>query len=228
MPPTWCQFDSGPCSPDFNMALDEALLVSSHLLRRPVLRFYAWSEPAASFGFFQRHAEVARWTRLRPLVRRPTGGGLVPHLADWTYSLVFPPDDPWYSIKALASYRQLHEWIQAAFADLGVATSLAPVPVPTAPGQCFVGAAQFDVLFEGRKIAGAAQRRTRDGLLIQGSVQCQPPSVNRADWQEAMSKVAQSRHGVEWTRFEPDAGLIELATELARQKFSQAAYNQRC
>ena len=47
-------------------------------------RFYAWLEPAATFGYFQRFAEVERMTLLRPLLRRPTGGGLVPHAADWT------------------------------------------------------------------------------------------------------------------------------------------------
>src|SRR5947208_12375756 len=119
------------------MALDEALLEAMPRLGRPVLRFYGWTEPAASFGYFQKYADVERATLLRPLVRRPTAGGLVPHDADWTYSLTFPTTDDWYSLKATESYRQVHEWIQAAFAKLDVATELALCCRKSGAGQCF-------------------------------------------------------------------------------------------
>src|SRR5437879_4450726 len=112
--------ESGPGDAAFNMALDEALLHAMPHLKKPVLRFYGWTEPAASFGYFQRFAEVERTTLLRPLVRRPTGGGIVPHEADWTYSVVFPVNDPWYSLAAIESYRRVHEWILAAFDRLNV------------------------------------------------------------------------------------------------------------
>src|SRR5512136_3380387 len=106
----WLLLNSGNCDPASNMALDEALLLAAARLGRPVLRFYGWTEPAASFGYFQKYAEIEQTTRLRPLVRRPTGGGLVPHDADWTYSLVFPPGHHWYRLRALESYRQAHLW----------------------------------------------------------------------------------------------------------------------
>jgi hypothetical protein len=153
------------------MALDEVLLEAMPRLRRPVLRFYSWTEPAASFGYFQRYAEVAVWTSLRPLVRRPTGGGIVSHEADWTYSLAFPAGHEWHLLRAAASYRRIHEWIQTAFAGLDVPTELASGCHTAQPGQCFAGYEKFDLLWRGKKIAGAAQRRTRNGLLIQGSVQ---------------------------------------------------------
>jgi lipoate-protein ligase A len=196
-------------------------------LGRPVLRFYGWTERAASFGYFQKFADVERMTLLRPLVRRPTGGGLVPHDADWTYSLAIPPGAPWYSLTAMGSYRRVHEWIQAAFAKLSIATDLAAACRKAQAGQCFVGHDKFDLLWRGQKIAGAAQRRTRDGLLIQGSVQ--PPQIPlaKADWQKAMCEVACAQYGADWVKFEPDAPLSERAQELARQKYSQASYNQR-
>jgi lipoate-protein ligase A len=209
------------------MALDEALLQAAPRLGRPLLRFYSWTEPAASFGYFQKHAEVEQMTLLRPLVRRPTGGGLVPHDADWTYSLVFPPGDEWYSLSATDSYRRVHEWIQAAFARLNLATELAPACSKALPGQCFQGHERFDVLWRGLKVAGAAQRRTRDGLLIQGSVQAQRLSQARADWQQAMCDVASTGQGAQWVTFEPDAPLAERAQELAGQKYSQADYNRK-
>ena len=108
------------------MALDEALLEDSAHIGKPVLRFYGWTEPAATFGYFQKFAEVEHVTLLRPLMRRPTGGGIVPHNADWTYSLVFPPGHEWHSLKAEESYRRVHEWIRSAFAKLNVITELAP------------------------------------------------------------------------------------------------------
>ena len=206
------------------MALDEALLESSPDLGKPVLRFYGWTERAASFGYFQKYSEVERMTLLRPLVRRPTGGGLVPHDADWTYSLVFPPTDPWYALKAVESYRRVHEWIQAAFTKLGVATELAAGCRKALPGQCFVGHEKFDVLWQGQKIAGAAQRRTRNGLLIQGSVQ-PPAGLARADWERAIVDVAE-RHP-NWRSLELDAQLRARAEELAATKYGLVAYNQR-
>jgi lipoate-protein ligase A len=218
---------SGPGDYAFNMALDEALLEAAPRLGRPVLRFYGWTEPAASFGYFQRYADIERLTRLRPLVRRPTGGGLVPHEADWTYSLAFPPADGWYGLSATDSYRRVHEWIRTAFARLNLATELAPACSKTLPGQCFQGHEKFDLLWRGRKIAGAAQRRTRDGLLIEGSVQPTGIALARADWEQAMCDAARAEYEAEWVGFELEALLSERARELARQKYSQPSYNQK-
>ena len=118
--------NSGKCGPAFNMALDEALLEAMPRLQKPFLRFYGWTEPAATFGYFQKYADVERATLLRPLIRRPTGGGIVPHDVDWTYSLAFPQDHEWHSVKAQESYRRVHEWLSLAFAQLKIETQLAP------------------------------------------------------------------------------------------------------
>src|SRR5262245_38614405 len=103
MESSWYLFDSGARQPAENMAWDEALLETAPARARPLLRFYAWSEPAATFGYFQKYQEVERMTSLRPLIRRPTGGGLVPHATDWTYSVVIPPTDAWYALSAIES-----------------------------------------------------------------------------------------------------------------------------
>jgi lipoate-protein ligase A len=229
------------------------------------LRFYGWTEPAATFGYFQKYADVERATRLRPLIRRPTGGGIVPHDADWTYSLAFPPGHEWHSLKAEESYRRVHEWIQSAFAKLNVTIELAsapnshpspkgyggpaelpsfaqrlrragrtPILRPEATegrpnsemGQCFIGHEKFDLLWHGRKIAGAAQRRNKLGLLIQGSVQsrCIGIAIARTDWQKAMGDVGRVEFGVEWSDFAPDETLRERAEFLAKQKYSQMEF----
>jgi len=231
----WLLLRSQSAEPAFNMALDEALLEAVGGLGRPVLRFYSWSQPAASFGYFQKYAEVERMTLLRPLVRRPTAGGLVPHDADWTYSLMFPPQHHWYSLRATESYRLVHLWVQAAFAKLKVATELAPCCRKAEPGQCFAGYEMADVLWNGRKIAGAAQRRNRNGLLIQGSVQPPPLGMNREVWEKAMCEVARTEGRslnkalahASWEELELHTPLTQRAVELAAKKYSRLEFNQK-
>ena len=208
------------------MAWDEALLEAAPRLGQPVLRFYGWTEPAATFGYFQKYAEIQSLTNLRPLIRRPTGGGLVPHDADWTYSLVFPAGDPWHQLKAKESYRRAHAWIQAAFTRAGVTTELSPACRNEARGQCFIGAEQFDVLWQDRKIAGAAQRRNREGLLIQGSIQ-PPAGASRREFEAAFCEVALIQRGIAWQALDVDAALIGRVAELARKKYSRNDYNEQ-
>jgi lipoate-protein ligase A len=230
----WFILNSGKCGAAFNMALDEALLEAMPRLQQPVLRFYGWTEPAATFGYFQKFSEVERATLLRPLIRRPTGGGIVPHDADWTYSAVFPPGHEWHSLKAEESYRRIHEWLRLAFAELKVEAELAPCsrkaengrPKAEIPSACFTGHEKSDLLWRGKKIAGAAQRRNKLGLLIQGSVQ-PPVSLVRTDWENAMLAVARARFLVAWSEFSPDEKLRERADGFMREKFSQTAYNRK-
>lgn len=224
---TWFHFDTGPGAAAWNMALDEALLNAIAALDVPVLRFYAWTEPAATFGYFQPYAEIAAWSPLRPLIRRPTGGGLVPHDADWTYSLAIPPSHEWYALRAPESYLRLHQWLAAALQASGLDAQLAPTAQKEIPGQCFAGAEQHDVLFNGHKIAGAAQRRARHGLLIQGSVQKLPFGANRAAWQTAMLRTATDLWQTNWQNWPLPASIAEEAAQLAREKFSQASHNQK-
>jgi len=223
----WLLLNSGKCDAAFNMALDEALLESMPRLQNPVLRFYGWTEPAATFGYFQKYSEVASLTPLRPLIRRPTGGGIVPHDADWTYSAAFPPGHEWHSLKAEESYRRIHDWLRLAFAELKVETELAPCCKKSLPGQCFVGHEKFDLLWRGNKIAGAAQRRNKLGLLIQGSVQPPTGTLMRKDFESAMWVVAEKQFGAGWLEHAQDTELQSSADQLRAQKYSQVGYNQR-
>lgn len=228
----WLLIHSGKGEAAFNMALDEALLEAMTRLGSPALRFYGWTERAATFGYFQKISAVERATLLRPLVRRPTGGGIVPHDTDWTYSFATPPGHEWHSLAAIESYRRIHEWILRAFTKLNIPTELAPAKKGVAgevdlPGECFTGHEKFDLLWHGKKIAGAAQRRNKLGLLIQGSVQPPPVSVRREDWEQALQAVAAEFFSVTGAEYSPDPDLRTRAAELARQKYSQAGYNQK-
>jgi lipoate-protein ligase A len=148
---------------------------------------------------------------------------LVPHDADWTYSVVIPWSHPWYELRAGESYLQMHVWIQEAFAALGIPTTLAPHCLKEPGGQCFAGYEKSDLLRLGRKIAGAAQRRTKAGLLIQGSVQPPLPNIARGKWQRSMTEVT----GSNWFNLELPAALVSRARTLVAEKYSRNEYNRR-
>lgn len=219
---SWYFLDTGKRESAWNMALDEALLRAVAELQRPILRFYGWTEPAATFGYFQPYAQIAGWTALRPLIRRPTAGGLVPHDNDWTYSVIIPPSHPWYELRASDSYLHLHRWVVSALRAANVNAELAEVARKEIPGQCFAGAERYDVLLNGRKIAGAAQRRAREGLLIQGSVQGLPQDADRTLWQNQMRA-----NPVVWEELVISDQVRARVEELAGTKYSQTSYNER-
>jgi lipoate-protein ligase A len=216
------------------MALDEALLEVVAALDQPVLRFYGWTEPAATFGHLQKICAVESATALRPLIRRPTGGGIVPHDADWTYSVAIPPNHEWYSVAAVESYRRMHAWVQGAFAALKMPAEMAscsrkpdiPGQNPLVPGACFIGHEKFDLLWQGKKIAGAAQRRNRCGLLIQGSIQ-PPLPLARDDWQAAMLETGRKEFGADWVEWTAHDIFWTQVNSLIREKYSQESYNRK-
>jgi len=225
----WICFTCEPGEPAWNMAADQALLTQSASFGVPVLRFYEWAKPAATFGYFQRHTEVEKMTALRPLVRRTTGGGVVPHERDWTYSLTIPPNHDWFRLKAEASYRRMHAWLRDSLIPLGLNSELADCCNPVSPGQCFVGAEKHDLVHQGGKIAGAAQRRTKQGLMIQGSLQLRNSNIERRGWEKSMIAIAGEAWGISFQSraLSKDAVLMTTIRELAEQKFSTDAHNRR-
>jgi lipoate-protein ligase A len=160
--------DDIPRSAAMNMAMDEALLENAIF---PTLRFYRWRGPALSFGYFGSYADVADQRNEREIVRRWTGGGVVPHGADLTYSVVIPASHPFFARSSLAIYSDVHDAIRVALNENGVAATLANAVSPKISEECFANAVLADVVSQGQKIAGAAHRRSRAGLLHQGSIQ---------------------------------------------------------
>jgi lipoate-protein ligase A len=151
-----------------NMAVDEALL---RLCRQPILRFYRWSEPSAtSIGYFQAYTDAPD---NRPFVRRYTGGGLVDHAADFTYSVILPREHPLNLAGTSKSYHQIHGAVAKGLQREGLEVRLAPANDQVESTACFQKAVRYDVITgitNKEKIAGAAQRRTREGCLHQGSI----------------------------------------------------------
>jgi lipoyl(octanoyl) transferase len=160
--------DGQPAGAAMNMAIDEALLEHT---TAPSLRFYGWRRPSLSFGYFGKFADVAVETKRRDVVRRWTGGGIVRHGQDLTYSLVTPATDPASAHGPSAIYAALHLAIRDALRAEGSAAELAAQPAAKISDACFSNPVRDDVMLHGQKIAGAAQRRTRGGFLHQGSIQ---------------------------------------------------------
>jgi len=219
--------DTGLGEPALNMAFDDALLQCAEELPGPVLRFYGWTVPAATFGYFQHYSEIEKVTLLRPLIRRPSGGGLVPHDADWTYSAVFPKGTEWYEFKAEESYRRIHIWLQQSFQRMGVKTELADCCLKSIPGQCFIGHEKYDLLWQGRKIAGAAQRRTRNALLIQGSIQPVMSGIARDDWQKNLLTIAAEKKPSGSKPFEVFPKFSRKVEALVQSVYTRDDYNRR-
>ncbi len=124
-----------------------------------------------SFGYFGKFAEVAVEAGRRDLVRRWTGGGSVLHGEDLTYALITPATDPTSALGPAAIYAALHNAICDALRMEGREAELAAEAAPRISDACFANPVRDDVMIRGRKIAGAAQRRTRGGFLHQGSIQ---------------------------------------------------------
>jgi len=151
------------------MALDEVLLNVSTV---PTLRCYRWLRPCVSFGYFGAFEEVRlRWPAWEH-VRRWTGGGMVEHGADFTYTLAVPRDHELARSNAAESYRVIHGAVAAALRQrAGKGVALSGEGEAAKSSACFEHPVRNDVLVEGRKAAGGAQRRTAHGLLHQGSIQ---------------------------------------------------------
>jgi lipoate-protein ligase A len=141
--------------------------------QQPTLRLYRWERPWITFGYFQRQAQIASTFPSHPLTRRWTGGGAVQHgePQECTYALALPAMDPRASLRPRELYVQLHRCLQKALSDAGVEARLIETPEAAPHLACFQRPVPGDVVTpDGRKLAGAAQRRTRQGVLIQGSV----------------------------------------------------------
>lgn len=160
--------DVEPKTAPLNMAVDEALLETA---AAPILRFYRWRGPSLSFGYFGRYADVSTQSCHREIVRRWTGGGIVPHGDDLTYSVIVPASHSWFGQSSLEIYAAVHKAIRRALKANGVEAILANSATTKVSEDCFANAVRADVMSDGRKIAGAAHRRSRAGLLHQGSIQ---------------------------------------------------------
>ena len=160
--------DPTPRPGPLNMAIDEVLLGTK---RSAILRFYRWKAPSVSFGYFVCFAEACEIARNRATVRRWTGGGIVPHGEDLTYSIMIGSKDAAFALASKIIYQRVHLALGSALREIGIVSALVQTEATKISDACFSNPVVSDVIENGCKIAGAAQRKTRNGLLHQGSIQ---------------------------------------------------------
>jgi lipoate-protein ligase A len=172
----------GKSSAAMNMAVDEAILLAQKEQPNPTLRFYEWSSPAFSFGYFQDIASEVDVEACRAddieLVKRMTGGGIVVHGWELTYTLILPRAAAEMGISE--AYRCIGQSLVKAFQKLGVSAqcyAACPDSPETAPNICLTNPAEHDVMSDDKKLAGVSVRRNRDGMMFQGYISLDmPPS----------------------------------------------------
>ena len=209
-----CFADADARSAAENMALDEAIFLRATL---PVMRSFRWIRPAVSFGYFTPWRSVVERFRERDLVRRWTGGGIVEHGNDFTYSVIFPD-------RNLATNAELYRCLHSALAELlrGCGHPVEVLRYPDSPGSndCFKRAVEYDLQVRGEKIAGAALRRNKKGILLQGSIQrIELPEDFTAMFANALSEQTE--------KFALSRPILETATLIAKAKYSAAEWTQR-
>lgn len=220
-----CWHDAAARTGAEHMAWDQVIY---ERVTEPWLRIYRWPRPEVTFGYFM------RWTEIEPLLaegraatRRWTGGGLVEHGEDWTFSLVVPRSCEPASWSPRTSYELIHAALLEALktneiAAPGELALVGAAPDPGPGGLCFERPVTADLLIGDRKAAGGAQRRGRNGLLHQGSIRLtgldepwiarfsrllaeQPtqvdPEMIPADWHIMARQLVEDRYGSHlWNR----------------------------
>lgn len=170
--------DPVPRSGPMNMAVDEWLMQNAW--ETPVLRIYDWKGEWASLGYFQSLAEARRIFGEEPeYVRRWTGGGIVDHRGDVTYTLAIPRSEELTATRGNESYCAIHREISRCLGEGGLSCQLTGEDSQNDSAACFEKPVAWDLLGDdGSKLAGAGQRRTRWGILHQGSVASQKGSLD--------------------------------------------------
>jgi lipoate-protein ligase A len=210
------------------MALDEAMLD----LASPgdvILRVYRWSGLACTFGYARPYAEVRAaldekgWKDVGP-VRRATGGGIVYHDGDLTFSLVFPWDQ---TLAPDHVYKNIHRGVYLGLKEHGVKSALwSPREKPCgASPSCFARAEPMDLVDEsGTKMLGGALRKRAGKGLYQGSLRPERLGVGRATLEAAVRDGAAREFGKAATDI-PDAWREE--GRRLESRYRSAEWNQR-
>ena len=188
-PDVWRLILSPSLDPFLNMAVDEILF--RQVARQgspPIVRLYGWSGPSVTLGRFQDALKAVNLDGCRKhgvtLVRRLTGGRLVFHGDDMTYSVIARLGNPPFQGGIIHSYNEISRWIVEACRTMGFEASLAAgVPRHSRKSRekadleldqtrelCFSSTSRYEVVCGGRKLAGSAQMRAEGAMLQQGSI----------------------------------------------------------
>jgi len=232
----WQIIESGKASAQTHMDIDSRYLQTISDTLQPILRFYEWAHPSATYGYFIKPANFLDLEGVNhvglDLGRRPTGGGIVFHLTDVAFSVIIPATHPAYSLNTLENYaflnrhvvqalKKLHQNIQPTLLDQETRISDS-----MSQHFCMAKPTIYDVMLEGKKVGGAAQRRTRDGFLHQGTISLAMPDeklLSRVLKSSASLMDAMKNYTYVWSEQEADLRAVRSRLrELLCQEFSQS------
>lgn len=182
---TWNILETKATSASANMELDAQLLENLGSQEKPILHLYEWEKESATFGYFVKPEELLNLGEAEKrgidLARRPTGGGVVFHMWDLAFSVLVPAKSPLFSTNTLDNYNLVNRVVKDVVQKfIGEEMSLTPDDAPfqdlTCTHFCMARPTKYDVMLQGKKIAGAAQRKTKDGFLHQGTIALMRPN----------------------------------------------------
>ncbi|OGR52138.1 MAG: hypothetical protein A2049_12580 [Elusimicrobia bacterium GWA2_62_23] len=215
------------------MAADEALCES--LPARHLLRFYNWKEPGITFGYSQRRKAVAEAVTaagcaITAVTRRPTGGGIVFHESDLTFSFIF--HSPGAYFEPGKTYDRLHRAINAEYARLGISFDLLnektkDYAVNDPVMNCFAKPVNMDILYNGKKVLGGALRKFGDYMLYQASFQAPDARTNGSVHRNAVIKALGGEFALEWEAAGMPPAALAKTEELAAAKYRSRDWNER-
>ncbi len=216
------------------MAQDAALLLDLDPVGLPILHFYDWARPSATYGHF---IDVKKYLNLEgvekrglALARRPTGGGIVFHIWDLAFSLLVPASHPGFSVNTLDNYKLVNETVLKAVTTY---FSLGGAELIEQPGQelgpncnhfCMARPTVYDAVFRGMKVAGAAQRRTKKGFLHQGTISLTLPQLDLL--QDVLLSNEEIMRAMEMYTFAPLGQLTEERLRQVRSDLKQLLHQE--
>ena len=217
----WNFWNDGAHPPQTNMDIDALLLAeSANLAGMPLVRFYDWDRPAASIGYVQKEDAVKKPEKYT-IAKRPTGGGVVYHDIDFTYTVVVPREHWINDLDRVDSYRVFHKAVVRTLEKFGLkcllADKAASKSVNRALMQCFITPTKYDVLCVNRtdsgkpvKVAGSAQRRTKNGILHQGSITLAPVNNDLSRLKKELKQAFIDEFDLSFKNYIPSDGIKKM------------------
>lgn len=176
----WKLIDSGINEAQANMQMDAMLLENLKPDDLPILHLYDWSSLSATYGYFIKPEDFLNLEGVKKrglsLARRPTGGGIVLHTCDLAFSVLVPSLHEGYSENTLENYHYINKRVIDAIYALLQKENLTLLPQDplaldsSCQNFCMAKPTIYDVMIGGKKIAGAAQRKRKQGFLHQGTI----------------------------------------------------------
>ncbi len=216
------------------MLKDAQLLAELDPFGKPLLHLYEWATPSATYGHFidlSKHIDLAEASSIS-FARRPTGGGIVFHIWDLAFSFLMPAEHPLCSKNTLENYQFVNQIVLEAVKDYlkleepSLIPTDAPSLGPNCNHFCMARPTIYDVVYQGTKIAGSAQRRTKLGYLHQGTISLAYPDLellnrvllSKQEITAAMAAYSFAPLGQNWTSESLSSARTTLQT-LLEQKF---------